>query len=191
MRFRLKHSEIAHGGDNVYKTGFGLPVSVLAQVLKAPRIYHGDASLFGTGDSETLEDHDSLDAGEEHDSMGAAEHDNAEALKDLFFTEAEQKKMFQPLNKDRKLSQGTNNASHASSGGQGHPHSYPDAHLQEPSTLEKPSWVSTEAGKTGGKGALSPGGGKAPAIVYPKLEEVSGDGMSRRTAHASVSRALS
>jgi hypothetical protein len=171
MRFRLKHSEIAHGGDNVYKTGFGLPVSVLAQVLKAPRIYHGDASLFGTGDSASLEDQDSLDAGEEHESMDAAENDNAEALKDLFFTEAEQKKMFQPLNKDRKLSQGTNNASnpsHASNTGAAYTHS----DLQEPS-LEKPSWVSTEAGKTGGKGGHSPGGGKAPAIVYPKFEEVS------------------
>lgn len=39
MKFRLKHGEIASAGDNPTKTGFGLPVSVLKQVLYAPRIH--------------------------------------------------------------------------------------------------------------------------------------------------------
>jgi len=39
MKFRLKHGEIAPTGDNPTKTGFGLPVSVLKQVLYAPKIH--------------------------------------------------------------------------------------------------------------------------------------------------------
>lgn len=46
MKIRLKHGEIIDNYEN--KTGFGLPVSVLARLLHAPRLPHNEDLTLGT-----------------------------------------------------------------------------------------------------------------------------------------------
>ena len=182
MKFRLRHGEIAHGGDNVLKTGFGLPVSVLAQVLHAPRIYHpSEGALFGARD----EDHEGNEGStspyeKEGEADGYPDKDipgQGENYEDLFFSAEEQQKMFKPVNgkpKARKSSQASQaSASGASAGlrvslGEGE---------GEDSSLERPSWVSSvDKSRTGKDGGIGTGAGSPNSkyqIVYPKLEPVS------------------
>lgn len=88
MKFRLKHGEIA--GD-VKKTGFGLPVAVLKQVIKAPKIYL-------PGSSELLEERTKISSREGSPKTGSPKTGSPKqqpgmSQKDihgLFFTPEEQ-----------------------------------------------------------------------------------------------------
>lgn len=168
MKFRLKHGEIAHGGDNVLKTGFGLPVSVLAQVLHAPKLYHpSEGALFG---AQSEDEHDQSTSqfggdGGELDNDGAGSGENYE---DLFFSAEEHAKMFKPLQvkpKPRKSSQTSQHSQAAAPAG------------EEDGSLERPSWVSSvDKSKSGGAkegGAAGTSTSSKYPIVYPKLEPVS------------------
>lgn len=181
MKFRLRHGEIAHGGDNVLKTGFGLPVSVLAQVLHAPKIYHpSESALFGapSGVEEDNDGFGSRNPFEGEDDVDNAQNENGQdgGYEDLFFSAEEHKKMFQPVQsklKARKTSQGaasvpvsTVNATATAARG------------EEGGSLERPSWVSSvDKSQGGGAGpcgeAGSPTNNNKYPIEYPKLEPVS------------------
>lgn len=185
MRFRLKHGEIAQGGDNVYKTGFGLPVSVLAQVLKAPKLYHPhDNALFGEESSAEFNAEDSVQRSrsrsptqDDTDAQQPAEA-GGEDLQHLFFTESEHNKMFRPVQqaKDKhKVKKHSNSNIASGTGGTGsHAAASHARGLEEGSSLERPSWVSSVE-RADAKMASSDHGHqspKAPAIVYPELEKV-------------------
>jgi len=75
MKFRLKHGEIASSGDNPTRTGFGLPVSVLKQVLYAPKIH-------------------SIPPMSPSNSTIADSADLSSDNRDLFFTADEEQSMF-------------------------------------------------------------------------------------------------
>jgi hypothetical protein len=181
MKFRLKHGEIARGGDNVHKTGFGLPVSVLAQVLKAPKLYHPhDGALFGEDSQDVAGESGAEGADEGEDEAqnsagehnGAADHHTGENLNDLFFTESEHRKMFRPVNKDKEKRHNNKSNGHASHAAAGARAGSPPAQVDDGSSLERPSWVSSVERRAAKEG--SPGGGtnKPPPIVYPELEKV-------------------
>jgi hypothetical protein len=166
MRFRLKHSEIAHGGDNINKTGFGLPVAVLAQVLRAPKIYHTSEadSLFRSAEhgnefSRGARLEDSSEANDNIDST--FQDENGRMYEDLFFSEEEKQKMFKTKGKS---------APTANKQSVGHNLQNSTAKLNEndysDSGLEKPSWVSSTVGSTTKKQA------KSYPIDYPELEPV-------------------
>ena len=186
MKFRLKHGEIARGGDNVNKTGFGLPVSVLSQVLHAPKLYHpGDNALFGDTSIDNNEEFNHFintqeQQEEDAEDSAAAILEKGDNLNDLFFTESEHRKMFKPINtKQQRQPNKTNekqkiSTKSASQTAQGR--------LEDVGSLERSSWVSSTDHLAGGStyytdsGAPgSPGSAvsKPPAIVYPPLEEVS------------------
>ena len=193
MKFRLKHGEIARGGDNVNKTGFGLPVSVLSQVLHAPKLYHpGDNALFGDTSIDNNEEFNHFintqeQQEEDAEDSAAAILEKGDNLNDLFFTESEHRKMFKPINtkqqrqpnkSNEKQKISTKSASQTTQG-----------RLEDVGSLERSSWVSstdhlpTGAGAGAGGSTYytdsgapgSPGSAvsKPPAIVYPPLEEVS------------------
>lgn len=172
MKFRLKHGEIASGGDDVRrKTGFGLPVSVLAQVLKAPKLHHpNDGALFGDDSLSIDNEHDDEhEHGEEEHNYheGADNVQDRNDLQDLFFTESEHKNVFRPVNKvkdkeKRKQSDASQQSNNRNVG-----------NYEEDGSLERPSWVSSvPPGTRGDRNGHSPGGSKPPPIVYPEMEQV-------------------
>lgn len=187
MKFRLKHGEIARGGDNASKTGFGLPVSVLAQVLKAPKLYHpnenaifGDSSLDDQGGGDSGDENVNEDGDDHQDGELGGDHQHAaggDNLNDLFFTESEHLKMFRPVNKDNakeKHHTGSQKRHSTQANSTPHLHSTDDGSA----SLDKPSWISSverrqQQGIGGTSAGLSPGGGgKLPPIVYPEPEQV-------------------
>jgi hypothetical protein len=79
MKFRLKHGEIA---SDTNKTGFGLPVAILSQILHAPKI-----SLPGTNTDEHDEE-------EEDDFHMKRQMGGGQDFNDLFFSPDQQRDMF-------------------------------------------------------------------------------------------------
>jgi hypothetical protein len=170
MKFRLQHGEIARGGDNIHKTGFGLPVSVLKQVLNAPKIYRpgeGDFLFGGPLDSEA--DDTQAESEDELNGTGGYPADASDNYENLFFSEDEHRKMFMPVNqpRTRKPSKSTQQQQLQQRG------AYVDSPAQSVShddalSLGKASWVSSiereEAKHTSHK---------PPQMTYPQLEPVS------------------
>lgn len=85
MKFRLKHGEIASVGNNPSKTGFGLPVTILKQVLYAPKIMNNS-----TINDSTINEISSIKSGNFDNDHNNSHHD----YKDLFFNTEEEKSMF-------------------------------------------------------------------------------------------------
>ena len=83
MKFRLKHGEIVSVGNNSSKTGFGLPVTILKQVLYAPKIINNSSI-----NDSTINESQSI-------KNGNFDNDNnSHDYKDLFFNAEEEKSMF-------------------------------------------------------------------------------------------------
>ena len=179
MKFRLKHGEIARGGDNVHKTGFGLPVSVLKQVLKAPKLHRPGEGDFLFGGQ--LDPEDSMLSENAADSSIHDEHvvEPGENYENLFFSEDEHRKMFKPVNQpkgSRKPSNSStsapqvNNAAWNASNQPTHDSRAASfLHQQDDTSLGQASWVSSIEREQAAKAAAH----KPPHLVYPKLEPVS------------------
>lgn len=75
MRFRMRHSEMVKA-PGAGKYGFGLPVGILAKILKAPKIEH-----FGANQSLDREDDGSLPSlpPDPHDLFSLPNHDEPES----------------------------------------------------------------------------------------------------------------
>lgn len=175
MKFRLKHGEIARGGDNIHKTGFGLPVTVLKQVLKAPKIYRPGEGDFLFGGQYNPEDSFQADSTAENADETA---EPAENYENLFFSEEEHKKMFKPVNqpKNRKTSTSAPTSSHAApTSTNTTPYMHAEnaesflSQYDDNSSIGKASWVSSIEKEAQQK--QSPH--KPPQMEYPNLEPVS------------------
>ena len=175
MKFRLKHGEIARGGDNIHKTGFGLPVTVLKQVLKAPKIYRPGEGDFLFGGQYNPEDSFQADSTADNADEVAEPTENYE---NLFFSEEEHKKMFKPVNqpKNRKTSTSAPTTSHTTSHTPSNTTPFMHAEnaqsflsqYDDNSSTGKASWVSSIEKEAQKK--QSPH--KPPQMEYPNLEPV-------------------
>lgn len=99
MKFRLKHSEVAKSGSET-QTGFGLPVAVLAKVLKAPPIRPPSAQQDIFVDDTISEP--TLDSG--HHNHGRLEYS------DLFLSAEDERNLFDPIRKQSKTSESRDEA---------------------------------------------------------------------------------
>lgn len=177
MKFRLKHGEIARGGDNVHKTGFGLPVSVLKQVLKAPKLYRP-----GEGDFLFGVDLDASQLSENAADSSVLDEQFTEPVENyenLFFSEEEHRKMFKPVNQPKgngrkpsnpsTMAPQNNTAWNASSQPTNDAQGSSYRPVQDDTSLGQASWVSSIEREQAAKAAVH----KPPHLVYPKLEPVS------------------
>jgi hypothetical protein len=88
MKFRLRHGEIVKKEDEA-KTGFGLSVAVLNQVLHAPRVPRPSEAL------EDLDKEYAAHEGEKHDSEAVVTaNGKREDVHGLFLSEEEQSSLF-------------------------------------------------------------------------------------------------
>ncbi len=120
MKFRLKHGEIAADSN---KTGFGLSVAILSQILHAPKISMPNAAM---EDEQNEED--------QQRNTGQNVLANDTDLQDLFFSQEEQQHLFQAAG---------HNGGHSKRGGGKAPLSMLRHRDDEDNSVSKASWVSS------------------------------------------------